>query len=167
MFCVQAAKAAGAGRVIVSELSATRRQAALDMGADVAVDPLTDDAVATVVSESDGLGAAVVFDCAGVRSTLDQAFDMARQSGQVVLVAVPWESMPVLPADWMAREVTMRTTFGARWQDFRVAMDLIRTGKITIAPMVSEAGFIPLEDIQSAFEALMKPTTQLQMVIKL
>jgi threonine dehydrogenase-like Zn-dependent dehydrogenase len=167
MFCIQAARAAGASTVIVSEPAEARRRAAIDMGADVAVDPLNDDAVAAVVTATDGLGAAVVFDCAGVGSTLDQAFDMARQGGQVMLVAVPWESLPVLPANWQAREVGMQTSFGARWQDFRTAIDLIRTGRITIGPMVSQAGFIPLDDIQQAFESLTRPTTQLQVVVQL
>ena len=33
-------------------------------------------------------------------------------------------------------------------------------------PLLSEASFVPLEGIQEAFEALFKPTTQLQMAVK-
>jgi len=32
---------------------------------------------------------------------------------------------------------------------------------------VLEESYIPLEDIQSAFEALVKPSTQVQMVVRL
>jgi len=167
MFCAQAARAAGAGKVIVSEPTEARRSAVLDLGADAAIDPLSQDVVEAVVSATGGLGADVVFDCAGVKATLDQAFEMARREGQVVLVAVPWEPIPILPVEWQAREVSMQTTFGTRWQDYRIALDLIRRGRVTIGPMVSEAGFIPLEEIQQAFEALTQPTNQLQMVVKL
>ena len=43
-----------------------------------------------------------------------------------------------------------------------VFQDLVRMG-----PMLEEAGFIPLDEIQQAFEALVKPSTQLQMVVRI
>jgi hypothetical protein len=33
-------------------------------------------------------------------------------------------------------------------------------------PLVSEASFLPLADIQDAFEALCEPSTQVQMVVR-
>ena len=166
MFTLQTAKAAGAATVYVSEPTATRTQAALALGADAVVDPTTEDVVARMESLNGGEGPDVVFDCAGVGPTLDQAFNMVRKQGQVVLVAVPWEQIPVLPVDWMAREVKLQTTFGSRPEDQRIALDLLRSGQVSIEPMVSEAEFIPLDDIQRAFEALVKPSTQLQMVVR-
>jgi len=40
---------------------------------------------------------------------------------------------------------------GARPEDWRIALDLIRTGKVTMDPLVSDASFLPLENIQDAF----------------
>ena len=166
MFTIQAARAAGAGTVYVSEPAPARKQAAFALGADAVVDPTAEDVVAGMESLNSGEGPDVVFDCAGVGPTLDQAFNMVRWRGQVVLVAVPWEPMPVLPVDWMAREVKLLTTFGAMTEDLRIALELLRSGKVSVEAMVSEAEFIPLEDIQQAFEALAKPSTQLQMVVR-
>ena len=42
----------------------------------------------------------------------------------------------------------------------------MRSGKISMQPLLSESSFIPLEGIQKAFEALMEPSTQLQMVVR-
>lgn len=165
MLVVQAARAAGASTVIVSEPAPARKEAATKVGADVVVDPTEGDVVSEIESLTGGLGPDIVFDCAGVSSTLDQAFNMVRHSGQVVLVAVPWEPLPIMPVDWMAREIRMQTTFGGRPEDYRIALDLMRSGKVTIGAMASEAEFIPLEKIQSAFEALAEPSTQLQMVV--
>ena len=67
----------------------------------------------------------------------------------------------------MSREVRLQTTFGARPEDYRISLDLIRQGKISIERMVSEAEVIGLEEIQGAFEELIKPSSQLQMVVKL
>ena len=166
LFCVQTARAAGAGAVFVSEPTAARTKAALEVGADAVVDPTSEDAVSRIVSWTGGLGPQVVFDCAGAQSTLDQAFNLVPRSGQVVLVALAWEHTSVLPVDWMAKEVSLQVSFGQRPEDWRVALDLFRSGKVTIEPMVSEADFIRLDDIQQAFESLVKPTTQLQVVVK-
>ena len=166
LFCLQAAKAAGAGAVFVSEPVPARAKAALELGADAVVDPSSEDMVARIVSLTGGDGPDVVFDCAGVGSTLDQAMTLVRRLGQVVLVALAWEHTSVLPVDWITREVKMQASFGARTEDWRIALELIRSGKVTVEPMLSEAGFIPIEEIQQAFEALVKPTVQLQMVVK-
>lgn len=166
MLTLQTAKAAGADMVYVSEPTRARTRAALLLGADAVVDPTTENVVNRMESLNGGKGPDVVFDCAGVGSTLDQAFNMVRKQGQVVLVAVPWEPIPVLPVDWMAREVKLQTTFGSRIEDQRISLDLLRSGKVSIEPMLSEAEFISLEDIQQAFEALVKPSSQLQMVVR-
>ena len=47
-----------------------------------------------------------------------------------------------------------------------MALELIRSGRVRMEPLLSEASFVPLEGVQGAFEALFKPTTQLQMVVK-
>ena len=166
LLCLQSVKAAGAGAVFVSEPAATRAQAALRLGADEVIDPTKEDVVSKVVSLTDGLGPQLVFDCAGAKSTLDQALTMVRRSGQVMLVALPWEETPLLPVDWMEREVKLRTTFGAVIGDWRIALELMRSGKVRVDPLLSEADFIPMDEIQQAFEALVKPTTQLQVVVK-
>jgi len=166
LLCVQVAKAAGASRVLVSEPAPARADAARSLGANAVVDPTESDVIERIVELSDGLGPDVVFECAAAKSTLDDAFQMVRRNGQVMLVAITWEPTELLPPDWMAREVGLQASFGTRPEDWRIALDLIRTGKVTMDPLVSDASFLPLENIQRAFEALCQPSTQLQMVVK-
>ncbi|MBM3959659.1 MAG: zinc-binding dehydrogenase [SAR202 cluster bacterium] len=166
LLCLQAARAAGASRVFVSEPAPARAQAARKLGADLVLDPLKSDVTDGMVQATNGVGPDVVFDCAGIKSTLDQAMNTVRRGGQVTLVAVPWEPLPVLPVDWMAREVRLATSWGSRPEDWRIALNLMQTGALSTASIMSEASFVPLEKIQSVFEALMKPTTQLQVVVK-
>lgn len=166
LLCLQVARAAGADPVLVSEPAPARREAAAKLGADVVIDPTKEDPVSRMVSVTGGIGPDVIFDCAGIESTLDQALNTVRRSGQVVLVAVPWEPMPLLPVDWMAREIKLQSSFGSRPDDWKIALQLIKSGKVSIEPLLSEASFIPLEGIQQAFEALIKPSTQLQMVVR-
>ena len=114
MFCLQVAKAAGAGPVFVSEMAPARIEAAGRLGADEVINAAEEDTVSRMVELTGGHGPDVVLDCAGIGSTLDQALDMVRRGGQVTLVAVPWEPMPLLPVDWMSREVSLVTTWGRR-----------------------------------------------------
>ncbi len=166
LLCIQAARAAGAGKVFVSEPAPARARAAAGLGADAVLDTTKEDVTARMVEMTDGQGPDVIFDCAGIKSTLDQALNTVRRAGQVVLVAVPWEPLPLLPADWMAREIRFQSSWGSRPGDWKLSLDLMKSGKISMKPLLSESSFLPLEGIQKAFEALMKPSTQLQMVVR-
>lgn len=167
LLVTQAALAAGAGQVIVSEPAPARVRAALDSGAAHVVDPFEGDPVERIVELTGGLGPDVVFDCAGVKNTLDQAFLSVRRAGQVVLVAVPFEPMPLLPSDWMTREADFRASWGGNPEDWRIALDLMRQGKVNTEALISESSLIELEQIQETFEALMKPSVQVQTVFKI
>ena len=75
--------------------------------------------------------------------------------------------MPLEPADWMAREVDFRVSFASQPEDWRVALDLLASGRISGDALLSESSSIELEQIQETFQALMQPSSQLQVVIKL
>ncbi|MDA0351275.1 MAG: zinc-binding dehydrogenase [Chloroflexi bacterium] len=167
MLVMQAARAAGATRVLVSEPAPARAEAARALGADAVIDPRSEDVVERIVALTGGVGADVIFDCAGIKDTLNNAFDATKRDGQVVLVAVPWEPLPVDPVDWMGREIDFRVSFASLPEDWRIALDLLSTGRISAQALMSEASFIALDDIQEAFEGLMKPSSQLQVVINL
>ena len=166
LLCMQAARAAGAGMVIVSEPVPARREAAKLLGADAVVDPLSDSGVEDIMDLTDGAGPHIVYECAASRTTLDTAFNIVRKKGNVMLVALAWEQVPVLPVDWAAKEIQLNTTFGGVPFDWQVAMNLIRSGSISLEPLLAETDILVIDDIQAAFEALVRPSTQVQMVIK-
>ena len=167
MFTLQASLAAGADRVIVSDPVEVRRNASLKMGASHVIDPTTEDIVSTMVELSGGIGPDVVFDCAGWGSTLDESLTMVRREGQVVLIALSWEPILVNPVDWVGREVKMKAAYGSRPEDWSTAVNLIRDGRIQTDPMIDESDFVDLDDIQQAFENLVSPSTQLQMIVRI
>jgi threonine dehydrogenase-like Zn-dependent dehydrogenase len=74
--------------------------------------------------------------------------------------------MPLLPVDWMAREIRFQSSWGSTPGDWTISLDLMGSGKVSMDPLLSESSFIPLEGIEKAFAALMKPTTQLQVVVR-
>ena len=166
LLCLQAAKAAGATKVIVSEPSEARRSVALELGADAVVDPTSQDPVKAIIELTDGAGPHVVYECAAAKPTLHDALDMVRRKGNVMLVALAWEDVPLLPVDWAGKEIQLNTTFASEPYDFDVAVDLIASKKFVLEPLLSDTDTIELKDIQEAFESLIKPSNQIQMVIK-
>ena len=102
-----------------------------------------------------------------MKNTLQQAFDVVRRAGQVVLVAVPWEPLPLLPAEWMAREIDFRSSWGGSPADWKISLDLMASGKISASSLLSDSSTITLDEIQEHFEALMNPSTQLQTIIRM
>ena len=166
LLCLQAAKAAGATKVIVSEPSEARRSVALELGADAVVDPTSQDTVKAIIELTDGAGPHVVYECAAAKPTLHDALDMVRRKGNVMLVALAWEDVPLLPVDWAGKEIQLNTTFASEPYDFKVAVDLIASKKFVLEPLLSDTDTIELKDIQEAFESLIKPSNQIQMVIK-
>ena len=166
LLCLQAAKAAGATKVIDSEPSEARRSVALELGADAVVDPTSQDPVKAIIELTDGAGPHVVYECAAAKPTLHDALDMVRRKGNVMLVALAWEDVPLLPVDWAGKEIQLNTTFASEPYDFKVAVDLIASKKFVLEPLLSDTDTIELKDIQEAFESLIKPSNQIQMVIK-
>ncbi|MCH7663628.1 MAG: hypothetical protein IH859_07140 [Chloroflexi bacterium] len=59
--------------------------------------------------------------------------------------------MPLNPVDWMAREIKFQASWGSQPADWKRSLELMRTGVVTVEPLLSEASYIPLEGIQEAF----------------
>ena len=165
LFCLQVAIAAGAKSVTVIEPSQVRRKAALQLGATAVLEPKSD-LIESVLAQTDGIGPNIVFECAGATKTLDQAMNIVRRDGQVMLVALAWEPTPLLPVDWIAREINLETTFSSTSNDWKIALNLIENGKIITKPMLPDTSFVHIDNIQQAFEDLVNPSSQLQMVVR-
>jgi threonine 3-dehydrogenase len=94
-FAVGIARAAGAARVIASDVNPKRLELATQMGAHVTINAATDDVVQVVGAETGGEGADVVCEMSGVASALHQAFRAVRLGGRVQLLGIPKGDVPV------------------------------------------------------------------------
>ncbi|KAL6304648.1 alcohol dehydrogenase GroES domain protein [Sparassis latifolia] len=123
-------RARGAQWIGVSEPAARRRETAVEFSASIAFDPSSTDVVAETRRATQGQGADVVFDCAGIQASIDTAIVAARPRGNVTNVAI-WEKSPVIDLTTMThKEVTISSAVGCD----RVHNDLIRAvadGKLT------------------------------------
>ena len=143
----QLARLQGAGRVIVSDLGAARRQMALDLGADDVIDPATEDPTLT-----GGLlerGAQVVIEAVGSSGTTAQAITWAARGATVLWFGVtpPNQTVTVSPNLIFEKELTIR---GARINPFTHAraIALLGSGRLTVAPLITRQA--PLSDLPAA-----------------
>ena len=88
-FAVGIARAAGASRVIASDVNPTRLALAQRMGAHVVIDAKSQDVVGTVIAETGGEGVDVVCEMSGVPTALHQALRAVRLGGRVQLLGLP------------------------------------------------------------------------------
>ncbi|WP_027151477.1 zinc-dependent alcohol dehydrogenase family protein [Mesorhizobium sp. WSM2561] len=140
LLTVQLARLAGATTIILSTRQTSRRALAKELGATVTVDPIACDIIDTVVGPS-GLmpgGVDVVFECAGVRETVEQSMRLARAGGTVVVVGVMPQGMKAEfePFDLLFRELRVLGSFLNPFTHRRAA-DLIASGAIEIDKLIS------------------------------
>jgi threonine dehydrogenase-like Zn-dependent dehydrogenase len=152
----QCAALSGARRVFVSEVNAARRSVALELGAAEVLDP-TQASLEEEILRRTGIGVDVAFECAGAHSTFQEAIQTVRGGGQAVIVSLSWEPVNCLPVEWIAREVEIKAVYGSRASEWPVAMALLERRQVRVQPLISQV--IPLDDIQAAFQELLKPDT--------
>src|SRR2546427_2976428 len=92
---VGVARAAGAAKVIASDVNARRLALAQRMGAHVTIDAGRDDVVQSVLAATGGEGADVVCEMSGVSSALHQALAAVRLGGRVQLLGIPKGEIPI------------------------------------------------------------------------
>src|SRR5690606_426188 len=80
-------RAAGAGPIIVSEPTPERREIAKRWGADLVLDPATEDVAAAVKGATDGYGADAVIVSVGIAELVPPALDLVRKQGAINLFA--------------------------------------------------------------------------------
>lgn len=102
---IQVLKMRGAGQIIVSEMMGSRKRQAVEFGATDILDPREVDVTKKVRELTDGMGADVIFDTAGVEVALNGAICACRSHGTIVNIAV-WEKQPAIRVnDLMYNEV--------------------------------------------------------------
>jgi (R,R)-butanediol dehydrogenase/meso-butanediol dehydrogenase/diacetyl reductase len=152
LMALQAAKIAGAGRVIVFEPSPGRRQLAHECGAAVTIDPLTQDPLEAIREVTDGAGADVVIECVGLAATGVLAGRVARRKGRVVVMGVYEKPAPFDYTDLVFGEKTVMGSMGG-YGVFDEAIKMIADGRFNGRPIVTAR--ILLSDIVTAgFETL-------------
>jgi L-iditol 2-dehydrogenase len=143
-----AARAAGAGKVVVTDMEQSKIDRALEHGADDVVAATAEDFASAVKSAFGGL-ADVVLDCVGVKASIRQAISVLRRTGTVMIVGVPPRDDVVqlpLVQDW---ELRVQGSANYTAEDIKTAIDITSKGMVLGDAIVSHR--FGIEDAVEAF----------------
>jgi (R,R)-butanediol dehydrogenase/meso-butanediol dehydrogenase/diacetyl reductase len=145
LLAVLVAHAKGARTVIAVGKYAPRHDLARAYGADLVIASDDPQLLPRIRERTGGLGASLVFECAGTASSLRTAVDAARKGGKVVLLGVHHDEVAL---DWRGILMNEQQIIGSiiyRRDDFADAIAVLAAGDVDTARHVT--GTIPLDDI--------------------
>jgi L-iditol 2-dehydrogenase len=145
----------GASQVVVVDPLDYRLAHARRQGATTTLNPLRDDVVAAVAELTEGQGADVVVEAAGTPETVNQAPDLVRRFGTIVLFGLPEED--VFPIEFMKlarKQPTVIPTVSASSDDptrsIKDAVSLVAQGRLDVSWLVTHR--LPFREAPRAYE---------------
>ncbi|WP_233204045.1 2,3-butanediol dehydrogenase [Halegenticoccus soli] len=160
---INAAVAAGAKRIFASEPNETRREVALELGADIGINPMEEDAVDTIKERTPD-GVEVAFEFAGIGPAFNSAVQSTKRAGTITVGSISDADITTNMLDIVAteRKVVGTNCYGFPPQSFRSEFDAIiqslAAGNINTDAFIT--GRIDLEDItEEGFEELLDSET--------
>jgi L-iditol 2-dehydrogenase len=161
---IQLARARGAERIIATDISDFRLQAAARFGADVVLRG-SEDVPARVREVNDGRGADRVIVCAGALPAMKQAVQCVDRGGTVLFFAptAAGVDVPIPLFDFWRDEISVVTSYAASGADLAESMDLISAGRVRVADMVTHR--LPLAETGLGFQLTASGQDSIKVII--
>ncbi len=137
------------GRIVAIDLESSRLEKALEFGADIAIDNSTEDAVARVMSLTDGLGADVAIEAVGVPETFELCTELIRPGGRVANVGVHGHSTTLHLEKLWIRDVQITMGLVDTTTTPKL-LRLIESGRLD--PTASATHRFALDDTEQAYD---------------
>ena len=165
LLTIVAAKAAGASKIFVFDLSEERLAKAKEVGATHVVNSGNTNPV-DFINEHTENGVDVTFEVAGVGVTLSQSVQVTRPRGTVVIVSIFAHAVDFDPMLLTNSGVQLTSTIAYSPTTFQQTIDLIANGSLDVKSVVTDE--IELENIvKSGFEQLVNDKSQAKILVKL
>ncbi|HUJ22019.1 MAG TPA: alcohol dehydrogenase catalytic domain-containing protein [Bryobacteraceae bacterium] len=144
-------------RLVTTETIPSRRELSLRCGADVALDPRTDNVAETVASLTEGRGADLVIVAVSAPRLAEQAVAWTRPGARILLFAQTSEAerIELSGASVCVGERTIFGSYSASVDLQKESARLVFTGELPVELLVSHR--LPLAKIRSAFDLALHP----------
>ena len=155
MLTVDAAHAAGAGDVYVSDVVQAKLDRAGERGAAGTIDVSERDLIEATREFTNGRGVDAIVEASGAEPVYGEAIRAVRRGGTITCVGISSET--AIPFDFTTvtnRELTVNGSFRYK-NTFPKAIDLLRRGEVDAAGLIDAE--YPFEDLPAAFEAAEQP----------
>ena len=151
-FCIQAARAAGAAKIIAIGLSGdgARFDLARQNGATDIVMSDKVNCIEEVMRITNGEGVAMVADCAGVAVVMNQAIEIVRTAGVIVKIGYDHNPYNCSLDPIIDKAIQLKGHFGYDWVSWRNVMNLVVAGKWDLKGMISHK--MKVTEFREAFD---------------
>lgn len=148
---VQLAKIQGAAPIFAIDLLENRRATANKLGAEVTLDPSTNDVPKSIASMTNGLGVDLAIIATGNLRAIEQAVSSVRKGGRVMLFGAPARGAKLSfdISDLFLREITFQSSYSTSETEMRIALDLIARKKLSPGRLITHR--LPLNQTLEAF----------------
>jgi L-iditol 2-dehydrogenase len=162
---IKLAKAYGAEKVIATDVSDYRLDAAKRFGAHTTLK--AGDFVPNLVrKENKDRLADYVIVCTGATKAMKQAFECVDRGGKVLMFAppMPGVSIPVPFGDLWKDEVTITSTYAGSPRDIKEAIELMRSRKVVVSDMITHR--FGLADTDKGFALVAKAQDSMKVIVE-
>jgi L-iditol 2-dehydrogenase len=151
LLTLQAAKAAGASRVLVADIDQSRLARAEKIGADATLLLSGADLVKEIQKQTDGRGVDVVLEAVGREETISASIASVRKGGTVTLIGNIQPEVKIPLQVVVSRQIRLQGSCASSGE-YPEAMELMAQGKIQVKPLITAVA--PLEDGAQWFSRL-------------
>lgn len=148
----QSARALGARKVMITDLSPYKLERASACGFECVVNPHEANLEQALLDCFGPDRADVIFECVGAEETITQAVSLARKGTTIVVVGVFGKKPPIDIGLVQDRELTLRGTLMYQKVDFEQAVELMAAGKLHLDELIS--AHFPFEQYLAAYEEI-------------
>jgi threonine 3-dehydrogenase len=154
LFSIAVAKACGAAKIFAVEVNEHRRAVAAKMGADVVMNPATDNVVERIKDETDGTGVDVLLEMSGVATAIRTGFAALRTGGRASLLGIPSKPFELdFARDIIFKGAIVLGINGRKMFETWFQMEsLLATGKLNLEPAITHR--LKLGEFEQAMELL-------------
>ncbi|MBE6018088.1 MAG: 2,3-butanediol dehydrogenase [Lachnospiraceae bacterium] len=145
LLTIQAARLAGADKVMAVEVNEFRSEMALKLGADAVFSPFEDDLKKKIRGITGGRGIQIAIEITGKESSPVLALEVIEKGGTIVLVGICPEPSPLLTRNIARNEIDIFGVHGYTKDDIRDSISFISSGRIKAAELIT--GIIGIDSI--------------------
>jgi L-iditol 2-dehydrogenase len=146
------ARAAGASMVYITEPLDYRREFAARYCADGVFNPTGQDPVKEILELTGGRGVDIAFEAAGANNTPEQAAEVARPGGKVIVTGIPKDDNLSFNASVVRRKGLTIRLIRRMAHTYPTAIQFVSKQIIDLKPLITHR--LPIEDVGKAMELL-------------
>jgi len=156
----------GAGKIVVLEVSSAKSKVSERLGADVILNPHSEGEGLRdrIFGLTDGVGADLVFDCAGVPFSFQTSINYVKSGGQVMVIGINDKEVPINPFMLVLWEVEMKGVLGY-YDEFKYVIEFLDQKRLNTKSLISDV--IPLLDLETkGFKRLLASRDEIKILVR-